>query len=166
MRLELIQAKQLIIIALLAYIPTVTFTGWFEAWVSKKCGDDLPEQFGFLTLDSLSFFFALMVGSKAINYALNGPALKQLYIPTTSDVRFKAQAWIETFGSRASKEAGSLFNMLLRPMQSIFGAVAGRANYLTLSGAIGFPLLVLWFAIAVYLGRNFRKAIDEKKVIC
>ena len=122
--------------------------------------------FGFLTLDSLSFLFALMVGSKAINYALNGPALKQLYIPTTSDVRFKAQAWIETFGSRASKEAGSLFNMLLRPMQSIFGAVAGRANYLTLSGAIGFPLLVLWFAIAVYLGRNFRKAIDEKKVIC
>ena len=122
--------------------------------------------FGFLTLDSLSFLFALMVGSKAINYALNGPALKQLYIPTTSDVRFKAQAWIETFGSRASKEAGSLFNMLLRPMQSIFGAVAGRAHYLTLSGAIGFPLLVLWFAIAVYLGRNFRKAIDEKKVIC
>ena len=33
-----------------------------------------------------------MVGSKAINYALNGPALKQLYIPTTTDVRFKAQA--------------------------------------------------------------------------
>ena len=49
-------------------------------------------------------------------------------------------------------------------MQSIFGAVAGRAHYLTLSGAIGFPLLVLWFAIAVYLGRNFRKAIDEKKL--
>ncbi len=122
--------------------------------------------FGFLTLDSLSFLFALMVGSKAINYALNGPALKQLYIPTTSDVRFKAQAWIETFGSRASKEAGSLFNMLLRPMQSIFGAVAGRAHYLTVSGVIGFPLLVLWFAIAVYLGRNFRKAIDQKKVIC
>ena len=47
--------------------------------------------FCFLTLDSLSFLFALMVGSKAINYALNGPALKQLYIPTTTDVRFKAQ---------------------------------------------------------------------------
>ena len=122
--------------------------------------------FGFLTLDSLSFLFALMVGSKAINYALNGPALKQLYIPTTSDVRFKAQAWIETFGSRASKEAGSLFNMLLKPMQSIFGVVAGRAYYLNLSGAVGFPLLVLWFAIALYLGRTFRKAIDEEKVIC
>ena len=122
--------------------------------------------FGFLTMDSLSFLFALMVGSKAINYALNGPALKQLYIPTTSDVRFKAQAWIETFGSRASKEAGSIFNMLLNPLQAVFGVVAGRAHYLTLSGAIGFPLLALWLMIAVYLGRNFSKAISEKKVIC
>src|SRR6185436_12251242 len=80
--------------------------------------------FGFLSLDSLNFLFGLMVGSKAINYALNGPALKQLYIPTTPDVRFKAQAWIETFGSRASKEAGSIFNMLLAPLQKAFGAVA------------------------------------------
>ncbi len=122
--------------------------------------------FGFLTMDSLSFLFALMVGSKAINYALNGPALKQLYIPTTSDVRFKAQAWIETFGSRASKEAGSIFNMALNPLQAIFGAVAGRAHYLTLSGAIGFPLLAVWLMVALYLGRNFSKAISEKKVIC
>ena len=122
--------------------------------------------FGFLTLDSLPFLFALMVGSKAINYSLNGPTLKQLYIPTTTDVRFKAQAWIEVFGARTSKEAGSLFNMLLKPLQSIFGVVSGRAYYLTLSGAIGFPLLVLWFAVALYLGRTFRKAINDEKVVC
>jgi AAA family ATP:ADP antiporter len=122
--------------------------------------------FGFLTLDSLTFLFALMVGSKAINYALNGPALKQLYIPTTPDVRFKAQAWIETFGSRSSKEAGSLFNMLLAPLQSSFGAALGRAHYLMLSGALGFPLLGLWLVTAIFLGRTFRKAIDNKKVVC
>lgn len=122
--------------------------------------------FGFLTFDSLSFLFALMVGSKAINYALNGPALKQLYIPTTSDVRFKAQAWIETFGSRASKEAVSIFNMLLHPLQKIFGELAGRSYYLILSGFLDFPLLALWFATALFSGKNFRKAIDENKVIC
>lgn len=122
--------------------------------------------FSFLTINSLTFLFALMVGSKAINYALNGPALKQLYIPTTTDVRFQALAWIETFGSRSSKEAGSIFNMLLKPLQASFGAVVGRTHYLTLSGAIGFPLLALWLAVAVYLGKNFRKAIDEQKVIC
>ena len=122
--------------------------------------------FGFLSLDSLTFLFVLMVGSKAINYALNGPALKQLYIPTTPDVRFKAQAWIETFGSRASKEAGSIFNMLLAPLQKAFGALAGRSYYLILSGCFGFPLLVLWLITAIFLGRTFHKAIESKKVVC
>src|SRR3990167_7040751 len=122
--------------------------------------------FGFLTVNTLSFLFALMVGSKAINYALNGPALKQLYIPTTPDVKFKAQAWIETFGSRSSKQAGSLFNMILSPLQTAFGMLAGRAHYLMLSGSIGFPLLVLWFITAVFLGKKFKRAIHDKKVVC
>ncbi len=122
--------------------------------------------FGFLTMDSLNFLFALMVGSKAINYALNGPALKQLYIPTTPDVRFKAQAWIETFGSRASKEMGSIFNMLLNPLQAIFGMISGRYYYLMLSGCLGFPLLAVWLMVAVFLGKTFKKAIENKTVVC
>ncbi len=122
--------------------------------------------FGFMSLSSLSFLFVLMVGSKAINYALNGPALKQLYIPTTPDVKFKAQAWIETFGSRSSKQAGSFFNMSLAPLQTAFGALAGHSHYLMLSGILCFPLLALWLVIAIFLGNSFRKAIDEKTVIC
>ncbi|HEY5259469.1 MAG TPA: Npt1/Npt2 family nucleotide transporter [Rhabdochlamydiaceae bacterium] len=121
---------------------------------------------GFMSLDSLTFLFALMVGSKAINYALNGPALKQLYIPTTPDVKFKAQAWVETFGSRTSKQAGSFFNMSLAPLQKAFGAALGRAHYLTMSGVLCFPLLALWLVIALYLGNTFRKAISEKTVVC
>jgi AAA family ATP:ADP antiporter len=121
---------------------------------------------GFLSMDSLAFLFTLMVGSKAINYALNGPALKQLYIPTTPDVKFKAQAWIETFGSRSSKQAGSVFNMTLAPLQKVMGELTGKARYMMLSGAICFPLLAFWFIIAIYLGRKFKKAIHEKSVIC
>lgn len=121
---------------------------------------------GFLTINSLTFLFALMVGSKAINYALNGPALKQLYIPTTPDVKFKAQAWIETFGSRSSKQAGSVFNMSLAPLEASLGAMAGKARYLMLSGTICFPLLAIWLIIAIYLGRSFHKAIHSNKVIC
>jgi AAA family ATP:ADP antiporter len=121
---------------------------------------------GFLSFHSLNFLFILMVGSKAINYALNGPALKQLYIPTTPDVKFKAQAWIETFGSRSSKQAGSIFNMSLAPLQTAFGGLAGKAHYLMLSGAICFPLLGLWFIVAIFLSRAFRKAIRNNTVVC
>lgn len=121
---------------------------------------------GFLCLNSLTFLFILMVGSKAINYALNGPALKQLYIPTTPDVKFKAQAWIETFGSRLSKQGGSLFNMSLAPLQAAFGTLAGRAHYLMLSGVLCFPLLAFWLFIAIFLGNSFRQAIKEKTVVC
>lgn len=121
---------------------------------------------GFLSLNSLAFLFALMVGSKAINYALNGPALKQLYIPTTPDAKFKAQAWIETFGSRLSKQSGSMFNMSLSPLQEALGALAGKSRYLMLSGILCFPLLALWLIVAIFLGRRFRKAVHENKVIC
>ena len=73
MRLELIQGMQIIIIALLSYIPTVVLTGWFEAWTAKKCGDDVPEQFGFLTLDPMAHFNLvgfgfLLVGQLFGNY--------------------------------------------------------------------------------------------------
>jgi AAA family ATP:ADP antiporter len=122
--------------------------------------------FGFTSFDSLTFLFWLMVGSKAINYALNGPALKQLYIPTTHDTRFKAQAWIETFGSRSSKGAGSGFNMLYGPLQLSLGAAAGRARHVLLSSYVGYALVCVWFFIALFLGNTYQKAVDEKRVVC
>jgi len=121
---------------------------------------------GFLTLNSLNFLFGLMVSSKAINYALNGPTLKLLYIPTTRDVRFKAQAWIEAFGSRSSKEAGSIFNMTLAPLQSRMGLIAGRARHVLLSVYMGFAIVIIWFLVAIYLGRTYKKAVDNKTVVC
>lgn len=121
---------------------------------------------GFLFFDTLSFLFGLLVLSKAINYALNGPALRQLYIPTTTEVRFKAQAWIETFGSRASKEVGAIFNMSLQPLQSIFGVVAGKTYYLIFAGILGLPLVIGCFLVALYLGRHYQKAISSQKAIC
>lgn len=122
--------------------------------------------FGFITLNSLNFLFILMVSSKAINYALNGPAIKQLYIPTTHDVRFKSQAWIESFGSRGSKEAGSIFNMLLGPLQSTLGKVAGAARHAVLASYLSFSIIFVWFFITVFLGRKYKHAVDQDKVVC
>ncbi len=121
---------------------------------------------GFRTLDSLGFLFALMASSKAINYALNGPAIKQLYIPTTYDVRFKSQAWIETFGSRGSKEIGALFNIPLGPLQKSLGEVAGRARHALFASYLGFALVAVWFFVALFLGRKYKKAVDDQTVVC
>ena len=114
--------------------------------------------FGFLTINSLTFLFCLMIASKAINYALSGPALKQLYIPTSKDAKSKAQAWIETFGSRFSKEGGAGVNMLYSAL--------GTATYRLLTSGLGFVFVVAWFLIAMYLGRTYKKAVDSNTIVC
>lgn len=114
--------------------------------------------FGFLTINSLTFLFCLMIASKAINYALSGPALKQLYIPTSKDAKSKAQAWVETFGSRFSKEGGAGVNMLYPAL--------GTATYRLLTSGLGFVFVVVWFLIAMYLGRTYKKAVDSNTIVC
>lgn len=80
MRLEIIQSIQFIIIAFLTYVPTVTISGWFEAWVSKKCGDDTPEQFGFLTFNPFAHFSVFGFG------ALLAGRLLAEYLPFLQDI--------------------------------------------------------------------------------
>ena len=122
--------------------------------------------FGFITVHHLTFLFWLMVGSKACNYALNVPAIKQLYIPTTHDVRFKAQAWIETFGSRSARQGGGLYNMLLKPLQGSMGMHAGQMYHILMTAYFGFAFVVIWFFIALYLGKTCKKAVDTRTVVC
>jgi len=61
----------------------------------------------FNTSPTLRVLFWIMVAGKAINYALNSPSLKQLYIPTSLDAKYKSQAWIEMFGARGAKAGRS-----------------------------------------------------------
>ncbi|MBA2306640.1 hypothetical protein H0W26_00720 [Candidatus Dependentiae bacterium] len=132
-------------------------------------------------------FFWLMVASKAVNYALNSPAQKQLYIPTTKDVRFKSQAWIESFGSRGSKATGSALNDYHKTLMIQNGpewGAAGKLNegfasknllgasdkgtlfHMALSSYIFFGIIALWVVVALYLGRTYQKAVDTNRVVC
>jgi len=110
--------------------------------------------------------FYIMVIAKALNYALNGPALKQLYVPTTKDVKYKATAWIETFGSRTSKGTGSGVNLLKGPFQGKFGAEAGLTYLFAFSAYLSFGLLAAWLMVALYLGKTYEKAAKNKTVVC
>lgn len=107
---------------------------------------------------SLDVLFYLIVGAKAINYALNGPSIKQLYIPTSEDVKYKSQAWIETFGSRASKAAASFANLGKAPL--------GTSLYISLTVALSLGLSAVWFFVAIYLARRCNQATEREEIVC
>lgn len=110
--------------------------------------------------------FWIMVVAKAVNYALNGPALKTLYVPTSHDVKYKSQAWIETFGSRSSKAAGSGINLMKKPFQKWFGDAAGLTYLIAFSSYLSFGLLAAWLLVALYLGKTYEKAVAQDEVVC
>ncbi len=114
----------------------------------------------------LAAAFWIMVFSKAINYALNQPTLKQLYIPTTKETKYKSQAWIEMFGSRLSKGGGSFINTFRGAFKSKYGAIAGVNAFLTVSTMASGGLIIVWLFAALFIAKTYNKAIAENKVVC
>ncbi len=103
---------------------------------------------------------------KGLNYALNQPSIKQLYIPTSKDARYKAQAWIEVFGSRGSKTIGSTVNALKLPLSNYFGPATGLTMYMTIACMSSFGLLGVWIFVAFYVAAQYNKAIKDDSVVC
>jgi len=114
----------------------------------------------------LAAAFWIMVLAKAINYALNQPTLKQLYIPTTKETKYKSQAWIEMFGSRLSKGAGSAINTFRGSLSTQYGALEGVAYFLSISTMVSGGLITVWLFAALYIAKTYNKAIKENKVVC
>ncbi len=120
----------------------------------------------FFMYPEIKVLFWIMVGAKAMHYALNGPSIKQLYVPTSTDVKYKSQAWIETFGSRVSRGVGSSINMLLEPFTNWFGLSAGLMFHIATSSMLSLGMLIVWFGVALYLGKEYGKAVEEDRVVC
>ena len=114
----------------------------------------------------LNVAFWIMVFAKAVNYALNQPTLKQLYIPTSKDTKYKAQAWIEMFGSRGSKAAGSLVNSLRPSFVARFGMIDGIARFFTLFSLLSLGFIGVWLFVALFVAKTYDKAVKEKRVVC
>jgi len=108
------------------------------------------------SVESIMYVF---IGLSAINYSLSSPLRESLYIPATKDMKFKAKAWIDTFGTKFSKGFGSLFADITNrvPVSSgWFGMV-----YAAFFGS----LMVFWFLTSWMLGRKYEKAIKENAII-
>lgn len=116
--------------------------------------------------DSLMLAFCIMVLSKAVNYALNGPTMKQLYIPTTKETKFKAQAWIEMFGGRSAKAGGSVFTNFRSIYTKSMGQAAGVSSFLTMIVMMSGGVVAIWLLAALFVSKQYNKAIKEKRVVC
>lgn len=106
----------------------------------------------YLINPSLQTIFYVMLIAKAINFAFNQPAKEVLYIPTSKDIKFKSKAWVDMFGMRFAKGAGSMVNKL-----------AGQA--LGVTGCIVIGCIGIWVVLANIIGKYFQKAVNEKRVI-
>lgn len=106
--------------------------------------------------DSVSLVF---IGLGTINYSLSSPLREALYIPATKNMKFKAKAWIDSFGNKFSKGFGSIFANMTSFLP--LGSAALTSIY------VGFfsVLMILWFATAWLLGKKYEKAIRNNEII-
>ena len=116
---------------------------------------NITNAFGYL----LPGLFVVVASFKAINYAFNAPTYKQLYIPTTKDVKYKSQAWTDTFGSRIAKAGGGMMNLVQQ-----FFAVAWQLPALLMlsTGIVG----VIWLPAIWYAAKKYNEAIKKNEVVC
>jgi len=99
--------------------------------------------------------FIAMVGAKGLSYGLNNPCKEIMYIPTSKDVKFKAKSWIDIFGGRSAKSAGSGINAMFTEMSSL----------LLWGSIISLGIIAIWIPIAFFVGRTNNKLVQENKII-
>jgi len=99
--------------------------------------------------------FIAMVAIKGLSYALNNPCKEIMYIPTSKDVKFKAKGWIDMFGGRSAKAAGSSVNAMFPVMADLmfYGSIVSL-------GVIG-----VWILVALYVGRTNKSLVDSNTII-
>lgn len=110
----------------------------------------------------VSVLFWVMVIARAINYSMNAPAVKQLYVPTSHDVKYKSQAWVETFGSRGSQAVGSGVILVGQSTQRFLAP--GLVVLCGIMGCVG--AILVWLCIAYYIAQSYDWAIKNEKLVC
>lgn len=101
--------------------------------------------------------FAALVVLRAANYGLNHPVREVLYIPTTKDIKFKAKAWTDAFGTRIAKGSASIFYKQVATLTPALSHFLSSSFMLSITG--------VWVVVSYFLGRTLQKAIDKKYII-
>lgn len=103
---------------------------------------------------SMWIFFWGLIMIRCFTYALNNPAKEIMYIPTSKDIKFKTKSWIDMFGARSMKAAGSAINNAFKD------STEALLMYGTL---ISLGIVVVWVFIASFVGKTFYTLTSENK---
>lgn len=112
--------------------------------------------FGIPSFYLMWIFLGSVIIIKGFNYSLNNPTREVLYIPTSTDVKFKTKGWIDAFGARSMKSLGSVVTARL---SSALSALMIIGTVLSL-GLIG-----LWIVVADLTYIKYTKLQKENKII-
>ena len=93
----------------------------------------------------------------ALNYAFLAPVRESLYLPTIKEIKFKSKSWIDAFGSKFAKAAGSMFN--------VFAEKMGSGLMFPVYSFFFAGVVCLWFGVAFLLGRRFEQVVLNNEVI-
>lgn len=133
----------------LLFFPAVLITSMGALTIFHYYGNPSPTS-------TLWMMLAVMMVAKGLGYAVNNPSKEIMYITTSDEIKFKSKGWIDMFGSRTAKQAGSLvtnhFKMNLTDLM-FFGSL------------ISVGLSAVWIIAAIYVGTVNRKLVNEKKII-
>lgn len=109
----------------------------------------------------LSVFLVAVVAIKGLSYTLNSPLKEFLYLPTSKDVKFKAKGFIDGFGSRLSKAAGSSLNKSVQIISK-----SGTGFFLANAGAFAsLGVVGIWLVAAVYTGIKYNELTEKNQII-
>ena len=117
--------------------------------------------FSFLAIGTYGALAVVFVIIRGINYGFFYPVRESLYIPTIKEVKFQSKAWIDAFGTKFAKSAGSGFNIGAKVVRGAFGE-----GFFQLFHWVFFAIILgCWTAVAVLLGKRYMKAIKNNEVI-
>ena len=75
----------------------------------------------------------------------------------TKNIKFKAKAWTDAFGSRLAKGTGAFFTILMKRATPLYA--------LFISTALSSSLLIAWIVVVFFIGKTMQEAIARGKVI-
>ncbi len=113
----------------------------------------------FMIVQTPEAMLYVFTGLRAINYSFSKQLTESLYIPTMKDMKFKAKSWIDSFGTKISKSAGSVFVDVVKT------AVPGTSAFYYVYGIFFSGLIAIWFLVAFLLGRRYEKAVASNEII-